>query len=269
MAPFGTLTSDSGIWSLIARPKPGKEDAAYLSLCDMEQMPDQKRAIYLKTLGKFLVLILFLAGAICLFRFTPAKDLVTPQSLTRILNATGGWAPVIFILLEAAAIALFVPASIPILLGAGLFGASWGFFCGWLGAVGGASIAFFVGRALGREFVASMIGDRLKKYDHTIERNGFTTVLYLRLLNSPFTPLNYGLSLTKVRFWDYFFGTGLGVAVSIFVLTFLGGTLKNVWVSGQWQDLISMEVGFAMAIFVFSFFIPMILKRVRGGGIPS
>ena len=230
----------------------------------MTEMPDQPRAITVKTLGKFVILILFLAGAACLFHFTPVKDLVTPDSLDRILNATGGWAPVLFILVEAVAISLFVPASIPILLGAGLFGASWGFFCGWLGAVSGASIAFFVGRTLGRDFVASMIGDRLKRYDDAIERNGFTTVFYLRLLNSPFTPLNYGLSLTKVSFRDFLFGTGLGVAVSIFVLTFLGGTLKSVWVSGRWNDLISLEVGFAMAVFVFSLFIPMIFKRLRG-----
>jgi len=208
--------------------------------------------------------MLFLAGGVCIFRFTPVKDLITPQSLGRLLDAVGWWAPVLFVFVEAIAISLFIPASIPILLGAGLFGASWGFFCGWIGAVGGASLAFLVGRTLGRDFVASIIGDRLKRYDEAIGRNGFTTVLYLRLLNSPFTPMNYGLSLTQVRFWDFFFGTGLGVAVSIFVLTFLGGTLKDVWISGQWEDLISLEVGFALAIFVFSFFIPLILKRVRG-----
>ena len=227
-------------------------------------MSEPKRPITMKTLGKFLVLILFLTGAVCLFRFTPVKGLVTPDALSRLLHATGWWAPVVFMGVEAVAISLFVPASIPILVGAGLFGACWGFFCGWLGAVLGASIAFFVGRNLGRDFIASMVGDRLKRYDDAIERNGFTTVLYLRLLNSPFTPMNYGLSLTKVRFWDFFFGTGLGVAVSIFVLTFLGGTLKEVWISGQWERLISLEVGFAVAIYIFSFFIPMILKRVRG-----
>ncbi|MCF8144747.1 MAG: TVP38/TMEM64 family protein [Deltaproteobacteria bacterium] len=235
-----------------------------MGISAMKKMFDSKETVTRKMIGKFLVLVLFLAGTVCFFRFTPAKDLLTPDSLGRLLNATGGWAPVLFILLEAVAISLFVPASIPILLGAGLFGASWGFFCGWLGAMAGASMAFFVGRTLGRDFVASMIGDRLKRYDDAIERNGFTTVLYLRLLNSPFTPMNYGLSVTKVHFRDFFIGTGLGVAVSIFVLTFLGGMLKNVWVSGRWNDLISLEVGFAAAIFIFSFFIPMILKRVRG-----
>ena len=215
-------------------------------------------------MGKFLILILFIIGAVSLYRVTPLKDFLTPQSLSRVLAATGLWAPVLFIVLEAIAISLFVPASIPIILGAGLFGAGWGFFCGWLGALGGASVAFFVGRTLGRDFIASMIGDRLRKYDDAIERNGFTTVLYLRLLNSPFTPMNYGLSLTKVRFRDYFFGTGLGVPVSIFVITFLSGTLKEVWVSGMWENLISLEVFFAVILFIFSFFIPMILKRVKG-----
>jgi len=230
----------------------------------MTKMPEPKQAINRKTLGKFLTLILFLAGSVCLFRLTPVKEFVTPDALGRMLRATGWWAPAVFILVEAVAITLFVPASIPILVGAGLFGVSRGFFCGWLGAVGGASMAFFVGRTLGRDFVASIIGDRIKRYDNAIEKNGFTTVLYLRLLNSPFTPMNYGLSLTKVRFRDFFFGTGLGVAVSIFVLAFLGGTLKEVWVSGRWDRLISLEGVLAVAVFVFSFFIPTILKRVRG-----
>ncbi len=56
----------------------------------------------------------------------------------------------------------------------------------------------------------------------------------------------------------------LGVAVSVFVLTFLAGTLKRVWTSGQWGELVSLEMGLALAVFVFSFFIPTILKRIRG-----
>lgn len=229
----------------------------------MEKASDPKRRVTRSALGKFLILVLFIIGAVSLSRVTPLKDFLTPQSLDRILDATGLWAPVIFIILEAIAISLFVPASIPIIIGGGLFGASLGFVCGWLGALAGASAAFFVGRTLGRDFIASMIGDRLRKYDDAIERNGFTAVLYLRLLNSPFTPMNYGLSLTKVHFRDYFFGTGLGVVVSIFVITFLSGTLKEVWVSGMWENLVSLEVFFAVTLFIFSFFIPIILKRVK------
>jgi uncharacterized membrane protein YdjX (TVP38/TMEM64 family) len=127
----------------------------------------------------------------------------------------------------------------------------------------GASAAFLIGRTLGREFAASLIGDRLKKYDAAIERNGFATVLYLRLVYFPFTPMNFGMGLTGVRFRDYFFGTGLGIIVGTFIFTFFIGTLKNVWTTGNWDQLISAKVFLAIALFVFSFFIPGIIKKIN------
>lgn len=128
----------------------------------------------------------------------------------------------------------------------------------------GATAAFFIGWTLGRDCAASLIGDRLKKYDDAIERNGFATVLYLRLVYFAFTPMNFGMGLTRVRFWDYLSGTGLGILVGTFIFTFFVGTLKDVWVSGNWSELFSFKVFFSLTIFVFSFFIPKILKRIRG-----
>jgi uncharacterized membrane protein YdjX (TVP38/TMEM64 family) len=127
----------------------------------------------------------------------------------------------------------------------------------------GASAAFIIGRTLGREFAASLIDDRLKKYDDAIEHNGFATVLYLRLVYFPFTPMNFGMGLTRVHFWDYFFGTGLGIIVGTFIFTFFIGTLKDVWVSGNWGELISSKVFFSVGLFIFSFFIPKILKGLK------
>ena len=115
-----------------------------------------------------------------------------------------------------------------------------------------------------RDFASSLIGDRLKKYDDAIERNGFATTLYLRLVYFPFTPMNFGMGLTKVRFHDYFIGTGLGIIVGTFLFTFFIGTLKDVWVSGDWRQMISLKVFFSLSLFVFSFFIPKIVKRMRG-----
>jgi uncharacterized membrane protein YdjX (TVP38/TMEM64 family) len=123
--------------------------------------------------------------------------------------------------------------------------------------------AFFIGRYLGRDFAASLIGNKLKKYDDAIERNGFATVLYLRLVYFPFTPMNFGMGLTRVRFWDYFSGTALGIIVGTFIFTFFVGTVKDVWASGHWADLVSWKVIFSLMLFVFSFFIPKILERVR------
>jgi uncharacterized membrane protein YdjX (TVP38/TMEM64 family) len=127
----------------------------------------------------------------------------------------------------------------------------------------GSSQAFFIGRYLGRDFAASLIGDKLKKYDDGIERNGFATVLYLRLVYFPFTPMNFGMGLTKVRFKDYFAGTALGIIVGTFIFTFFIGTLKEVWANGRWGQLLSWKIFFSIGLFVFSFFIPKIVEKIK------
>jgi uncharacterized membrane protein YdjX (TVP38/TMEM64 family) len=210
------------------------------------------------------IFFLFIVVAILVVRFTPIKGYLTAENLQRFLDNAGFYAPLLYIIFYAAGVCLFLPGTLLTGLGAAIFGAYWGFVYVWVGAMIGASAAFFIGRTLAREFAASLIGDKLKKYDQAIERNGFATVLYLRLLYFPFTPMNFGMGLTAVRFRDYFFGTGLGIVVGTFIFTFFIGTLKEVWVSGDWGQLISFKVFFSIGIFIFSFFIPKIIKTIRG-----
>lgn len=217
-----------------------------------------------KPLVKALVLAGFIVGAIALVRYTPVKNYLTPEMLGRLLETAGFWAPVFFILVYSAGVCLFVPGTLLTTLGAAIFGPYQGFAYVWVGAMLGSSAAFWIGRTLGRDFAASLIGDRLKKYDEAIERNGFATVLYLRLVYFPFTPMNFGMGLTRVRFRDYLFGTGLGIIVGTFIFTFFVGTVKEVWASGDWGNLLSFKVVFSVALFVFSFFIPKIIKKRKG-----
>jgi len=213
---------------------------------------------------KALIFLAFIVVAITVVRFTPVKNYFTAEALGNFLNTAGFWAPLVFMVIYAAGVCLFLPGTLLTGLGAAIFGAYWGFVYVWFGAMAGASMAFLIGRTLGREFAVSLVGDRLKKYDDAIERNGFATVLYLRLVYFPFTPMNFGMGLTKVRFWDYFFGTGLGIIVGTFIFTFFIGTLKDVWVSGNWAELVSFKVFFSIGLFIFSFFIPKIIKKVKG-----
>jgi len=212
---------------------------------------------------KALLFVVFIVAAIYIIRFTPVEEYFTQAALSNFLESAGMWAPLLFILVYAVGICLFVPGTLLTALGAAIFGAYWGFLYVWIGAMVGASAAFWIGRTLGREFAASLVGDRLKKYDDAIERNGFATVLYLRLVYFPFTAMNFGMGLTKVRFSDYFAGTGLGIIVGTFIFTFFIGTLKEVWASGQWGQLLSFKVFFSIGLFVFSFFIPKIIKKLR------
>lgn len=212
---------------------------------------------------KAALFLLFIIGALILVRYTPIKNYLNAHALGNFLDAAGIWAPLVYILFYGIGVCLFVPGTLLTGLGAAIFGAYWGFLYVWIGAMLGAAAAFLIGRTLGREFAAGLIGDKLARYDDAIERNGFATVLYLRLVYFPFTPMNFGMGLTKVRFRDYLWGTGLGIIVGTFIFTFFVGTLKEVWASGDWSQLISLNVAFSIALFIFSFFIPKLIKKFK------
>jgi uncharacterized membrane protein YdjX (TVP38/TMEM64 family) len=219
-----------------------------------------------KATVKALLFTAFIAAALYMVRFTPVKGFLTQETLGHLLESAGFWAPLIFMIVYMTGICLFVPGTLLTALGAAIFGAYWGFLYVWIGAMVGASAAFWIGRILAREFASSLIGDRLRKYDDAIERNGFATVLYLRLLYFPFTAMNFGMGLTKVRFRDYLLGTGLGILVGTFIFTFFVGTLKEVWSSGDWGQLLSFNVFFSVGLFIFSLFIPKIIKQIKKEG---
>jgi uncharacterized membrane protein YdjX (TVP38/TMEM64 family) len=225
---------------------------------------DQTRSMPKRALVKGFILLAFIIAAVFLFRFTPVKEFFIPENLAYFLETWGLWAPLVFILIHATTICLLFPASILSVVGATIFGTYWGFLYVWIGAIIGGSGSFFLGRVLGRDFVASLIGDTLKKYDDAIERNGFATVLYFRLMNVPFSAFSLGMGMAKVRFWDYFLGTCLGVIAGLFALSFFGGALKEVWVSGNWGELLSSKVFFSVALLIFCFFIPAIIKKIKG-----
>ena len=124
-----------------------------------------------KAVIKAVIFLAFIVTAILLVKFTPVREYLTAEKLREFQEIAGNWMPFVFIIIYAAGICLFLPGTLLTGLGAALFGAYWGFVYVWFGAIIGSSAAFWIGRTLGREFAASLIGDRLKKYDDAIERN--------------------------------------------------------------------------------------------------
>ncbi len=233
-------------------------------------MPTGK--LHRRAVIKAAILAIFVVAAVLMVRATAVKELLTAARLGSWLAAAGLWAPLAFILIYAVGVCLFIPGTLLTALGAVIFGPYWGFLYIWIAAMLGAAGAFLIGRHLGRDFAAALIGDRLRQYDDAIGRNGFATVLYLRLVYFPFTAMNFGMGLTKVRFRDYLWGTGLGILAGTFIFTFFVGTVKEVWASGEWGRLLTWKVFLSLGLFVFSLFLPKLinsftlLKRIGGRG---
>lgn len=212
---------------------------------------------------KALLFVVILTAAILIFQFTPLGKYLHPQSLKNSLVAAGPLAPLLFIFAYAIGICLFLPATLFTGIGAALFGTFFGFLYNLTGAMLGASAAFFIGRYLGRDFAASLIGDRLVEYDKKIAAKGFAVTLYLRLLFFPFTPLNFGMSLTRISFTQYFWGTFFGIFAGGFVMTFFFASLTEVWSSGQWENFWGWKSLLSLFLFIGSFFIPKVVKYFK------
>jgi len=121
-----------------------------------------------KAMIKASTLAALIIVAIYVIRFTSVKEFLTREALSRSLEAAGVWAPLAFMLVYTAGICLFVPGSLLTAVDPAIFGAQWGSLCVWIGAMAGATSAFWIGRTLGREFAASLIGNRLEKYDNSV-----------------------------------------------------------------------------------------------------
>jgi uncharacterized membrane protein YdjX (TVP38/TMEM64 family) len=229
----------------------------------MKTLPGENRKKSRAGVFKAALLVLFIGAAVAVMRYTPIRGYLTPAQLNTMLESVGIWAPLAYIVFYAVGVCLFVPGTLLTAAGAAVFGPYRGFAYVWLGAMMGAAGAFLIGRYLGRDFAASLIGPRLQKYDAAIGRNGFATVLYLRLVYFPFTPMNFGMGLTRVRFGDYLLGTGFGILVGTFIFTFFIGTLGQVWASGDWSRLNGWQTYLSIALFIFSFFLPKLVRKIR------
>jgi uncharacterized membrane protein YdjX (TVP38/TMEM64 family) len=213
---------------------------------------------------KAIVFLTFIAVVILVVNFTPLQEYVSADTLENLIEGAGIWAPIVYVILYGIGVCIFLPATLLTVVGGALFGAYWGFVYAWTGALLGAIGSFYIGRTLGRDFARSLIGNRLKKYDDAIERNGLATVLYLRLIYLHFTVMNMGIGLTKVRFRDYVFGTAIGLVLGTFIFTFFVGMIRDAWVSGDWSSLLSVKMVLSIGLVVFLLFVPKLAKKLKG-----
>jgi uncharacterized membrane protein YdjX (TVP38/TMEM64 family) len=120
-----------------------------------------------------------------------------------------GWAAVVL----ACAGALMTPVprtALSVLLGAAAgfpAGLAVAVAAGWLGGLGG----FTVARHLGRDAVARFAGRRLARADRLFRDRGFLAVFTARVSPVPFWVVSYAAGLSSVRWWPHALGTAAGV----------------------------------------------------------
>ena len=155
--------------------------------------------------------------------------LLHPQAIREWIAQFGPAAPWIHVFLYAANTITLLPPIAVLSLTAGLaFGPVIGFFCILTGATIGTTATFWISRRLGRGFVERRLKGRFKSLDEKLEKNGFVTVLFFRLVPVvPYEVLNYTCGLSRIRFRDYGLATFLGILPGAAVSAYFGDSLTQ------------------------------------------
>lgn len=179
---------------------------------------------------KIIILVLIILAILLLWIF----DVFSLVSLDRIdemsnfIDSLGIWAPIIFILLYITATVLFVPG-LPLTLLAGIaFGPVMGSIWVSMASTIGASLAFLVGRFIGRDLILEKFGnsDIFRKLDEGIKNQGWKMIAITRLVPLfPFNAQNYAYGLTDVSFKSYVFISWICMLPATIGYVFLAGAI--------------------------------------------
>jgi uncharacterized membrane protein YdjX (TVP38/TMEM64 family) len=174
----------------------------------------------------------FLVGVGVVVYFIRENGLLDPTALRSLVATYSVYAPLVYVVLYAAATMLAIPGAALTLTGGVLFGPLIGTVATVAGASLGATGSFLLVRFF-RRSISMSVGGRdgrwqqvVAKYDARIAASGFLTVFILRLMPIvPFSALNYALGFTSVRTRDYVLATILGIIPGTFAYVYFGDAL--------------------------------------------
>lgn len=180
------------------------------------------RMKYLKTI-LFIVWLGIIGAAIYFYQNweIPLSDY--PGEIRDWLDMIGGWGPLAYIVMYMARPLILMPATILTITAGLAFGPIWGLLYVIIASNLSASFGFLLGRFFGHKLVKDTKSAFIQKINKRAEKNGFITVLLMRLLYLPFDFTNIGCGISTVRYRDYALGSFLGMLSGSVSFVLLGG----------------------------------------------
>ncbi|MFQ5952718.1 MAG: TVP38/TMEM64 family protein [Candidatus Omnitrophota bacterium] len=187
---------------------------------------------------------------------------LTPAAIRDYIQSFGQLAALVYVIAYTLNTISVIPPIAPLSLTAGLvFGAFWGAILLMTAAMIGTSATFMISRFFGRGLVERLLKGKFKNLDEKLERNGFMTVLFFRVIPIvPYEVLNYAGGLSKIKFKDYFLATFLGLIPGVVVAAFFGGSLGEIKTI---SDIFAPKFLIAIGLMVLILAVPAIYQTLK------
>ncbi len=216
-------------------------------------------------------------GVLAALRVTPLGELLVEENIQAMLDAVGPGAAPAFVVLYAVLIALWVPGTIMTVAGAAIFPTGLAIILNYAGAVCGSALGFVIARRLGGDALDATFGDRsplYARYRGAMETRGFETILYLRLIPTPYNALSWLAGMSPMSLARFTAATAIGIVPGSVAITYLADAFADAFFAGDWSAFVSVRTLSAMALFAGVAAIPTAIRVARErwswfGGIPD
>jgi len=212
-----------------------------------------------------LLLGLVLAGIVWAAWQFDLPRYMSVAGMRALVDAQAPYGPLVFMAIVVAGLFTRVPmmGTVLVAVGAVLFGRLPALLYGWLAALVGTTAIFLLVRSVARDYVQRTLdarSERLRALDERITRNGFGTVLVLRLVLGLAPMLNWGLGLTGIRLAACFAATALGIVPNLAVAVFFADAIVS-----RLPGIPSQRVVFGgMLVVVAAIATAVVARRLRG-----
>lgn len=185
------------------------------------------------------------------------------EAVQAAVRASGPWAPLLCIALNALFTVVFLPTTLVCVLVALLFGITRGLPICLAGISLGMASSFLIARYLVREALERRIGQTklYRRLEENMRRDGWKLVFFSRLLPiNPYGFLNYAYGLTSLPFGRYIVVSTLGVIPNVLALLWTAKAAGKL-ARGQmdWHVLAILFAG--AGLFALLAWLPKLLRR--------
>ncbi|MDD5070567.1 MAG: TVP38/TMEM64 family protein [Candidatus Omnitrophica bacterium] len=176
------------------------------------------------------------------------------------VKSLGVLGPLAYILIYLFRPLILFPAGVLSSAAGIIWGTYQGFFYLLIAANISSTAEFIIGRYFARDLIHKHLNKQITFIDKKIENHGFLTVLLIRLIpNIAWDIQNFSLSLTQVKFRDYFFATFIGIMPGSFAFVFLGSSLIKVFFSRN-----ALGLFLAFSLFILIYYLRGRFKKEKG-----
>jgi uncharacterized membrane protein YdjX (TVP38/TMEM64 family) len=202
---------------------------------------------------KIAVVIVVIALLVIAQRFGIFEQFKDPERVRDTLVELGPWGYLVFVVAYAALQPFGVPGTVFVMAAPLIWPWPVAYALSMVGTMAASVIGFSFSRFVARDWIAAKIPQRFRKYDEALEKHAFRTVVLLRFIFWMPQLLHAFLGLSKVRFSTHFWGSLVGYALPLLLVSYFGQKLFDVMKTAPveaWIGVGAAMLAIALAVWV-------------------